>query len=114
MCMGSGRGASISGDADRRHRIRNSRSPTRNQPQPRIWTPLFFKPKPTDRIGYYCVNPGKPIDMEEFASRLAELYGMRVWVYESLFGCLDVYTENHVSVQEVEDHTMKVLEEMVK
>ena len=101
-----------SGRAERRHRIKNHFSPTRNQPSPKIWTPLIFKPKPKDMISYYSVNPGKTVNLDAVASKLAELYGMNVWVYESLFGCFDVYLEQNIEVQVIEKHTLKALEDV--
>lgn len=94
------------------HEKKNNIQPNRNQPAPKIWTPLIFKPKPKDQIGYYCVNPGKPVDLDAVASRLAELYGMNVWIYESLFGCFDVYLENKTEVQIIEEYTMRALEDV--
>jgi len=95
---------------DRRKEKQNNVTSIKNQPTPKIWTPLIFKPKPKDRISYYSVNPGKPINLDAVAAKLAELYGMNVWVYESLFGCFEVYLENKTEVQVIEECTLKALE----
>jgi len=94
----------------RRHEEKNDRLPTRNQPMPKIWTVTLADPKPKDRIAYYIVNPGKVVNLKDVADKLAKLYGMtHVWIYESLFGCFEVYLEHGVECRLIEEMTLKAL-----
>ena len=94
----------------RRREEKNDKPPTKNQPMPKIWTVTLADPKPKDRIAYYIVNPGKAVNLKAVADKLAELYGMkRVWAYESLFGCFEVYLEHGVECRLIEEVTLKAL-----
>ena len=77
---------------------------------PKIWTVTLVDPKPKDKIAYYIVNPGKAVDLNAVAAKLAVLYGMTVWVYESLFGCFEVYLERGVECRIIEEKTLEALQ----
>ena len=86
-------------------------SPLRNQPQVKIWTVTLFSPKPRDKIAYYIVNPDKQLDIQKVATRMAELYGMNVYVYGNLFNLFDVNLEKAVEFSTSERVTLQVLSE---
>jgi len=94
---------------DRKDRLR--KSSTHNQPRVKIWTVTLFSPKPRDRLAYYIVNPDKPLDLQKVAERMAELYGMNVYVYENLFNLFDVNLEKATEFSVIERVTLQVLSE---
>ena len=100
-----------SGRADRKHRLKNRTSPTRNQPQPLAYKIALRWLYPKDKTAHYFVNTDKRLAigyLQAVAEKLAAHYGMKVWVYDSLLG-FEVYLENAVSWEQVEEATTKVL-----
>ena len=90
---------------------RESNSPTENQPRVKIWTVTLFQPKPRDRIIHYLVSSEKVLDTKKVAERMAELYGMNVYLYGSLFNYFEVYLENPIEFSVIERVTLQVLSE---
>ena len=86
-------------------------SPTRNQPQVKIWTVTLFQPKPKDKIIHYLVTPEKPLDIKKVAERMAELYGMNVYLYGNFFNFFEIYLEKPVEFSTIERVTLQVLSE---
>jgi len=83
----------------------------KNQPRVKIWTVTLFQPKPRDRIIHYLVSSEKVLDTKKVAERMAELYGMNVYLYGSLFNFFEVYLETAVEFHVVERVTLQVLSE---
>lgn len=90
---------------------RVSNTPTKNQPKVKIWTITLFQPKPSDKMDHYFLETEKPVDAKKVAERLAELYGMNVYLYGNFLNFFDVYLENPVMFSVIESTTLQVLSE---
>ncbi len=92
---------------------KQERLPVSNQPIPLGFEIALKWLYPKDRTTHYIVNPNRKFSLEELqgiAERLGELYNMKVTVFESFFGCFEVYLEKPVPWFVIEQHTKKALE----
>lgn len=96
---------------EERKRIQDA-LPTKNQPQPKIWTVTLFDPKPRDKIGYYIVSSVEKVDLKRVANGLAVLFGFDVYVFENVLNSFDVYLAKPVEFRFIEEYTLKVLSEI--
>ena len=85
---------------------------TNNQPTPFVFKIMHRWMYPKDKTAHYIVNVERKLGLDELyviAEKLAKLYDMDVWVYESPFGSFEVYLDQPVSWQLIEECTLKVL-----